>query len=85
MEKFISYNEINKPVTYNEYLSFSNKGNYNQDGNVFIYTTSTKGKDLRKFNQEESEIVYVRNSKFYVENVIKKNNKVYILWRELDE
>ncbi len=85
LEKFISYNEINKPVTYNEYLSFSNKGNYNEDGNVFIYTTSTKGKDLRKFNQEESEIVYVRNSKFYVENVIKKNNKVYILWRELDE
>lgn len=85
LEKFISYNEINKPVTYNEYLSFSNKGNYNEDGNVFIYTTSTKGKDLRKFNQKESEIVYVRNSKFYVENVIKKNNKVYILWRELDE
>lgn len=83
LNTFIKANEINKTITFKEYLSFSNKPNYNTNANVMIYTISSKAKDLRKFNPEESEILYPRNSSFIVENVIKENNKFYILWREL--
>lgn len=83
LDAFIKANKINEPITFKEYLSFSDKSNYNTDTNVIIYTVSNKAKDLRSFNPEESEILYQRNSSFIVENVIKKDNKYYILWREL--
>ena len=83
LDAFIKANKINEPITFKEYLSFSDKPNYNTDANVIIYTVSKKAKDLRSFNPEESEILYQRNSSFIVENVIKKDNKYYILWREL--
>lgn len=83
LDAFIKANKINEPITFKEYLSFSDKPNYNTDANVIIYTVSNKAKDLRSFNPEESEILYQRNSSFIVENVIKKDNKYYILWREL--
>lgn len=83
LDAFIKANKINEPIKFKEYLSFSDKPNYNTDANVIIYTVSSKAKDLRSFNPEESEILYQRNSSFIVENVIKKDNKYYILWREL--
>ena len=82
LDAFIKANKINEPIKFKEYLSFSDKPNYNTDANVIIYTVSSKAKDLRSFNPEESEILYQRNSSFIVENVIKKDNKYYILWRE---
>ena len=83
LDAFIKANKVNEPITFKEYLSFSSKPNYNTDANVIIYTVSNKAKDLRRFNPKESEILYQRNSSFIVENVIKKDNKYYILWREL--
>lgn len=83
LDIFIKANKINETIKFKEYLSFSNKPNYNNDANVIIYTVSNKAKDLRKFNYKESEILYPRNCTFIVEKVIKKDNKYYILWREL--
>lgn len=83
LERFIHMNVLNKPIMFNEYLSFSSKSNYNANANVVIYTVSNKAKDLRKFNPDESEILYPRNSKFIVENIKKINGKYYLLWREI--
>lgn len=83
LKKFIHMNKLNKPIMFNEYLSFSSKSNYNANANVVIYTVSNKAKDLRKFNPDESEILYPRNSKFIVENIKKINGKYYLLWREI--
>lgn len=83
LKEFIRTNKINKPISFKEYLSFSNKTNYNSKANVIIFTVSTKAKDLRKFNPEESEILYPRNSRFIVENVKKVDDKYYLLWREI--
>ena len=60
---------------FNEYLSFSSKSKYNENANVVIYTVSSKAKDLRSFNPDESEILYPRNSRFIVENIKKVNGK----------
>lgn len=83
LKEFIEMNKINKSIMFNEYLSFSSKSNYNTDANVVIYTVSNKAKDLRKFNSDEAEILYPRNSKFIVENVKKIQDKYYFLWREI--
>lgn len=83
LKEFIDMNKLNKPIMFNEYLSFSNKSNYNTNANVVIYTASNKAKDLRNFNSDESEILYPRNSRFIVENIKKVNGKYYLLWREI--
>ncbi|MBP3463754.1 MAG: hypothetical protein J6K45_04660 [Clostridia bacterium] len=85
LQKFIDKNKKGKTIIFNEYLSFSNKENYNNQANICIYISSKKGKDIRKYNPEESEILYPRNSKFIIENMIKENGKYYILWRESNE
>lgn len=83
LKEFIELNKLNKLIIFNEYLSFSNKSNYNENANVIIYIVSSKAKDLRKFNPDESEILYPRNSRFIVENIKKINGKYYLLWREI--
>lgn len=85
LKNFLKHNEIGTTTTYNEYLSFSDKPGYNEDANIFIYTNSKKAKDIRAFNPEESEILYPRNSTFFVENIIKKDDKYYILWSDMNE
>lgn len=85
LTKFLNNNKVGETTEYNEYLSFSDKQNYNENANIFIYTNSKCGKDIRQFNSEESEILYKRNSKFFVENVVKKDNKYYILWSDINE
>lgn len=85
LNKFIRQNQKGQEITFNEYLSFSNKSSYNEKANIIIYTVSKSGKDIRKYNPKESEILYSRNSKFFVENVIKKDDIYYILWRDINE
>ena len=85
LNKFIRQNQKGQEITFNEYLSFSNKSSYNEKANIIIYTVSKSGKDTRKYNPKESEILYSRNSKFFVENVIKKDDIYYILWWDINE
>ena len=85
LNKFIRQNQKGQEITFKEYLSFSNKSSYNEKANIIIYTVSKSGKDIRKYNPKESEILYSRNSKFFVENVIKKDDIYYILWRDINE
>lgn len=81
LNKFLK--KIKEPVSiWNEYLSFSNKENYNENANIRIYVNSHRAKDLRKYNPEESEIVYPRNSIFVTKNIVKKDNIYYILLEE---
>ena len=79
-ERFIHMNVLNKPIMFNEYLSFLSKSIYNK--NAKVGTVSSKAKDLRNFNPDESEILYPRNTKFIVENIKKINGKYY-LWRKI--
>lgn len=85
LQKFLSRNKIGNIESWKEYLSFSCKENYNENANIRIYVTSTKAKDIRKYNKAEGEIVYRRNSKFKTKNVVKQNNTYYILWEEINE
>lgn len=86
LNEFIKRNEVGKPIKFYEYLSFSDKKGYNNDANVFIYVQpSKKAKDIRKFNPEESEVLYPRNSQFIVKEVYEHNGKYHILWGDDNE
>ena len=53
---------------------------------IYIFIQIQKhGKDITKFNLGESEILYKRGSIFFVENVVKKDGKYYILWSDINE
>lgn len=85
LKKFIKRNKLNKEIVFEEYLSFSSKKGYNDESNIIIYVESNHGKDLRKYNSDEQEIVYPRNSKFITKNIVYQNGKYYILWEEKNE
>ena len=85
LKQFIERNKVGENINFKEYLSFSDKSGYNNDSNIFIYTQSKKARDIRKYNAEESELLYERNSKFFVEDVVKQEDKYYILWRDINE
>lgn len=86
LKRFINSLEVGKSYSPKEYLSFSNKSGYNLNANVKMYVeNSRKGKDIRQYNRDESEILYKRNSKFRVLNKKFKDGTYYVLLEELDE
>ena len=85
LKDFLKKNKRGKIENWKEYLSFSNKENYNKNANIKIYVNSTRAKDIRKYNEIESEIMYQRNSKFITKNIVKQNSIYYILWEEVNE
>lgn len=85
LNEFLDKNKLNEISSWNEYLSFSNRDNYNDKANVKIYVSSNKGKDIREYNKSESEILYKRNSKFITKNIVNKNDIYYIMWEEVNE
>lgn len=85
LKKFINRNKVGKIEEWKEYLSFSTKEGYSGNENIKIYINSKNGKDLRKYNNDENEILYKRNSRFITKNIVKKDDIYYILWEEINE
>lgn len=85
LKDFLKKNKRGKIENWKEYLSFSDKESYNKNANIKIYVNSTRAKDIRKYNETESEILYQRNSKFITKNIVKQNGVYYILWEEVNE
>lgn len=84
VEKFVEGLCINEKKKFDEYIS-TTKGNtlYNPEGQVQVYIrNSTKGHDLKKFNESELEVLYERNSEFAVVSKIKNDDIWYILLEE---
>lgn len=74
---------IEKTITYKEYISTTKGDTYNSDGQVQIYIfDSQKGRDISKYNDGEQEILYLRGSKFKVSEIDKIENTTYILLEE---
>lgn len=86
MKDFMKDYEIGKPIVYKEYISTTKGSIYNPDAQVQIFIQNSKnGKDISKFNSMENEVLYERNSAFYVINMVKENGVQYILLGEKDE
>lgn len=85
MRNFLRQHSENSLVCYPAYTSFSTKSGYGNHDTIRIYLQNSKrGRDLRKFNPSEQEIVFERNMSFRVLNAIQKNGIYRILVEEAD-
>ncbi|HGS9437707.1 TPA: minor capsid protein [Clostridioides difficile] len=80
---FLNKHQIGKEIVYNEYISTSSKGEYNPSGQVELNIISTNGKDIRKYNPQEAEILFKRNSKFITTDNFEYDSKHYITMKEV--
>ena len=79
LNKFLQIHKVGNNVTYKAYTSTTVGNRYNELSNVELHIKSKKGKDIRKYNKEEQEILFKRNSEFKVIQ-IKEINKVYHIY-----
>ena len=85
VDNFLKDYEIDKPIKFKEFLSFSDKEGYNNNANVKLYVKSRTGRDIRKYNKEESEILYKTDSKFITRAIRRKDNNVVIYLEDVNE
>ncbi len=82
-KKFIDKFIIDDVISFKQYISTSSKDIYNPNADIQIYIVdSTKGKDITKYNSNESEVLYMRNSEFKVLKKVEKDGIMRIFMEE---
>lgn len=84
VKEFLEHMKIGEDTCFDEFISTTCDSElYNPDGEVQIFIqNSVKGRDIRSVNNNEMEILYERKSKFKVLNIVKQNEKYWILLEE---
>ena len=82
---FLKEHQVDSIVEYPAYTSTTAGGRYNDNSQVELYIYSQNGKNMIRYNKEEQEILYKRNSKFIVKEINFKNNVYHILLEEVNE
>lgn len=85
LQKFLEEHKVGKTTVYTAYTSTTCGERYNEVSNVELYINSKNGRDIRKYNAEEQEILFKRNSKFTVQEIEKIKDTYCILLEELNE
>lgn len=79
---FLNIHTIGSIVEYREFISATYGKIYNTSGQIQMYIVGSKnGKNISAFNPQESEVLYQRNSRFLVLDIIKvskDNYEIYI-------
>ena len=81
LKEFLKLHQEGKIVKYKAYTSSTVGERYNNFSNVELHIKSLNGKDFRKFNKSEQEILFKRNSKFKI-IIIKKIDDIYYIFME---
>lgn len=66
LREFLKEHKINEIVSYPAYTSTTVGDTYNSNGEVQIKIISKTGRDIRRFNEGEQEILFERNKRFKV-------------------
>lgn len=85
LETFVERFHLNREISFKEYIS-TTRGTetYNPEGQAQIFiSNATKGHDISMINGAEQEVLYDRNTFFYVVNKVYRKGKWYILLEEL--
>lgn len=69
IEHFLKEYPVGQKMSHKSYLSTTTGETYNPEARVQMKIKSKTGKDLRKYNKEEQEILFKRNVEFYVEKI----------------
>ena len=83
LKDFLEHHKVGNNVIYKAYTSTTVGNRYNDDSNIELHIKSKNGKDIRKFNKEEQEILFKRNTKFQVINSKIINNIYHIFMEEI--
>jgi hypothetical protein len=83
LKNFLENHKAGNNVIYKAYTSTTVGNRYNDDSNVELHIKSKNGKDIRRFNKEEQEILFKRNTKFRVINSKIINNIYHIFMEEI--
>lgn len=83
LKDFLEKHKSKNNVIYKAYTSTTVGNRYNNVSNVELHIKSKSGKDIRKFNKEEQEILFKRNTKFQIINSKIINNIYHIFMEEI--
>ena len=79
--EFLRTYKVGSIIEYSEFISATYGSIYNPNGQVQIYILNSKnGKDISLFNPQESEVLYPRNSRFLVIDIIKISQDNYEIY-----
>lgn len=84
-QSFLSDYVIGNKVKSKQYLSSSFNKVYNEKGNVQMMIFSKNGRDIRKLNPDEQEILFKRNTVFMVLDVNEVGGCIYIYLMEVTD
>ena len=85
LRDFLKEHNINEIVSYPAYTSTTVGGTYNFNGEVQIKIISKTGRDIRRFNEGEQEILFERNKKFKIVRYEFYKGKHYFKMEEINE
>ena len=77
--KFANKTQVGREVIFHSYTSTStNKSFYHENPSVVIKINSKNGRDIRRYNPKENEILYDRNMKFLIKNATLKDGIIFM-------
>ncbi len=84
LKECLNHFPVGEEICFEEFLSTTcGRELYNPDGEIQIFIENAKkGRDITSINSMEMEILYERNSKFKVMNVVEHDGKYWILLEE---
>lgn len=83
LKGFLSTHQEGKKVKYSAYTSATAGVRYNDKSNIELHIISKTGRDIRKFNKEEQEIVFKRNTEFQIVQIKKIKDAYHIIMEEI--
>ncbi|NMH83279.1 hypothetical protein HH307_03065 [Bacillus coagulans] len=83
LNKFVKDHTSNNIVKYTGYTSATTGDVYNPAGQVELYILSKTGRDIRKYNESEQEILFKRGVSFIVTDLEEVEGKFYIRLKEV--
>lgn len=85
LDTFLYEHRTGNIVNYKAYTSTTIGDTYNSVAQIEAYIKSKNGKDICKYNGDEQEVLFKRDTKFIVKDVEIINEKYYLLMEEYDE
>lgn len=85
LEIFLKQHFIGNTVKYESYTSSTVGSRYNELSNIELHIKSKSGRDVRKFNSQEQEILFERNTTFRIINKEKIKGVYHIYMEEINE
>lgn len=82
---FLQNHKAGNTITYKSYTSATVGDRYNDMSNVELHIKSKSGRDIRKFNKEEQEILFKRGTVFKIEAIEKIDDIYHIVMEEINE